>query len=138
MEARAPPPPRTLSYHPHSAQRQIARARAVGSVTAPTPAHPAPKEQGQRAPAARLEDTCPPRTARPPGGWPGPAALVLWARGVPVWGPVTDRSCKLALRAVGVAGGRPWGGASCIHEGCLCSGTLPVAFPPRLQNALFW
>ena len=33
--------------------------------------------------------------------------------------------CELALRAVGVATGRPAGGASCLREGCPGSGTLP-------------
>ena len=41
---------------------------------------------------------------------PGPASDWLWVRGAWAWGPVTNptaRSCKLALRAVGAARGRP-------------------------------
>ena len=42
------------ALHPHSPQCQLARAWAVGSVTDPHTRTPAPKEQGQWAPAARL------------------------------------------------------------------------------------
>ena len=52
-------------------------------------------------------------TARPVGGLPGPTTHWLWARGGAGVGtchqPHSARSCKLALRAVGAARGRPGG-----------------------------
>ena len=57
----------------------------------------------------------PPPTARPLGGLPGPTTHWLWVRGGPGVGtchqPHSARSFELALRAVGVARGRPGGGA---------------------------
>ena len=50
------PPPRALSCHPHSAQSQLAGARAVGLVTGPharSPPHPQPVGSGPRQPAQR-------------------------------------------------------------------------------------
>ena len=47
-------PPRAPSCRPHSAQSQLARARAVGLVTGPharTPPHPQPVGSGPRQPA---------------------------------------------------------------------------------------
>ena len=49
-------PPRAPSCHPHSAQSQLARARAGGLVTGPhacTPPHPEPVGSGPRQPAQR-------------------------------------------------------------------------------------
>ena len=49
-------PPRAPSCRPHSAQSQLARARAVGLVTGPharTPPHPQPVGSGPRQPAQR-------------------------------------------------------------------------------------
>ena len=49
-------PPRAPSCHPHSAQSQLERARAVGLVTGPharTPPHPQPVGSGARQPAQR-------------------------------------------------------------------------------------
>ena len=49
-------PPWAPSCRPHSAQRQLARARAVGLVTGPharTPPHPQPVGSGPRQPAQR-------------------------------------------------------------------------------------
>ena len=55
----------------------------------------------------------PPPTARPLGGPPGPTTRWLWARGGAGVGtrhqPHSAPSCELALRAVGVAQGRPGG-----------------------------
>ena len=55
----------------------------------------------------------PPPTARPLGGLPGPTTHWLWVRGGAGVGtrhqPHSARSCELALRAVGVARGRPGG-----------------------------
>ena len=55
----------------------------------------------------------PPPTARPLGGLPGPTTHWLRVRGVAGVGtrhqPHSARSCELALRAVGVAGGRQGG-----------------------------
>ena len=52
-------------------------------------------------------------TARPLGGLPGPTTHLLWVRGAAGVGtrpqPHSARSCELALRAVGAAGGRPGG-----------------------------
>ena len=54
------------------------------------------------------------RPAVPRGGRPGPVARVSRSRVVLAWGtqhrPHSVRSCKPALRVVGVAGGRPRGG----------------------------
>ena len=76
----------------------------------------------------------PPPTARPPGGLPGPTTHWLWVRGVAGVGirhqPHSARSCELALRAVGAARGRPWGGASCLGVGRPGSGALP---PPTAR-----
>ena len=49
-------PPRAPSYRPHSAQSQLARARAEGLVTGPharTPPHPQPMGSGPRQPTQR-------------------------------------------------------------------------------------
>ena len=49
-------PPGAPSCRPHSAQSQLARARAVGLVTGPharTPPHPEPVSSGPRQPAER-------------------------------------------------------------------------------------
>ena len=49
-------PPRAPSCRPHSAQSQLARARALGLVTGPharTPPHPQPVGSGPRQPAQR-------------------------------------------------------------------------------------
>ena len=55
----------------------------------------------------------PPPAARPLGGLPGLTTHWLWVRGGPGVGtrhqPLSARSCELALRAVGVARGRPGG-----------------------------
>ena len=55
----------------------------------------------------------PPPTTRPFGLGPGPTHHWLWVRGVAGVGtshqPHSARSCELALRAVGAAGGRPGG-----------------------------
>ena len=55
----------------------------------------------------------PPRAARPLGGLPGPTTHWLWVRGAAGVGtrhqPHSARSCELALRVVGAAGGRPGG-----------------------------
>ena len=77
---------------------------------------------GTRAPvggASRLgvgrpgSGALPPPTARPLGGLPGPITNWLWVRGFAGVGtrhrPHSARSCELALRAVGVARGRPGG-----------------------------
>ena len=52
-------------------------------------------------------------TARPLGGLPGPTTHWLWVRGGACVGtchqPHSARSCELALRDVGAAGGRPGG-----------------------------
>ena len=57
--------------------------------------------------------TLPPPTARPLGGLPGPTTHWLWLRGGAGVGtrhqPQSARSCRLALRAVGAARGRPGG-----------------------------
>ena len=55
-QAGGAPPPRAPSCRPHSAQSQLARARAVGLVTGPqarTPPHPQPVGSGPRQPAQR-------------------------------------------------------------------------------------
>ena len=49
-------PPRAPSWGPHSAQSQLARARAVRMVTGPHAHTPAPASIGERAPAARPKD----------------------------------------------------------------------------------
>ena len=76
----------------------------------------------------------PPPTARPLGGLPGPPTHWLWARDVAGVGthhqPHRARSCELALRAVGAAGGHPGGGASCLGVGRPGSGALP---PPSAR-----
>ena len=55
----------------------------------------------------------PPPTARPLGGLPGPTTNLLWVRGGAGVGtrhqPHSARPCRLALRAVGAARGRPGG-----------------------------
>ena len=55
--------------------------------------------------------------ARPWSGRPGPVARMSWARLVWAWGTqhrlYSVRTCKLAWRAVGMAGGRPLGGVPC-------------------------
>ena len=61
----------------------------------------------------------PPPTARPLGGLPGPTTHWLWVRRGAGVGtrhqPHSARSCELALRAVGVARGRPGGAApACV------------------------
>ena len=65
----------------------------------------------------------PPPTARPPGGLPGPTTHWLWVRGDAGVGtrhqPHSARSCELALRAVGAAGGCPGGR---LLPGCGMSG----------------
>ena len=76
----------------------------------------------------------PPSTARPLNGLPGPTTHLLWVRGGAGVGtphqPHSARSCKLALRAVGAARGRPGGGASCLSLGRRRSGSLP---PPTAR-----
>ena len=62
----------------------------------------------------RLGSGTPPSpAARPLGGLPGPTTHWLWVRGGAGVGtrhqPHSARSCELALRAVGAAGGRPGG-----------------------------
>ena len=83
-----------------------------------------------------------PPTACPPGGRPGPAAVVLWPRRVRVWVPVTDpitRALASSLCAlwglqevVGVAG------ASCLHESFPWLGTRPppTAYPRGRRSGL--
>ena len=76
----------------------------------------------------------PPPPASPLGGLLGPTTHWLWVRGVAGVGtrhqPHSARSCELALRAVGVARGRPGGGASCLGVGRPGSGALP---PPTAR-----
>ena len=73
-------PPRAPSCRPHSAQSQLARARAVGLVTGPhtsTPPHPQSVGSGPRQPAQRAgsrgSESAQPRTPHTParGGPPG-------------------------------------------------------------------
>ena len=72
----------------------------------------------------------PPPTARPLGGLPGPTTHWLWVRGGAGMGtrhqPHSARSLELALHAVRVARGRPWGGAFCMGVGRPGSGALPA------------
>ena len=76
----------------------------------------------------------PPPTARPLGGPPGPTTHWLWVRGGAGVGtrhqPHSARSFELALHAVRVARGRPWGGAFCMGVGRPGSGALP---PPTAR-----
>ena len=76
----------------------------------------------------------------PGGGQPGPVAHVSRARVVRVWGtqhrPHSAHSCELALRAVGVAGGRPQGVALRRCEGGLKSGTRPPPGCPASERAV--
>ena len=76
----------------------------------------------------------PPPTARPFGRAAGahyPLAVGAGAAGVGTrHEPHSMRSCKLALRAVGAARGRPGGGASCLGVGRPGSGALP---PPTAR-----
>ena len=68
---------------------------------------------------------------------PGPTTHWLRVRGVRAWGPVTNptaRSCRLALRAVGEARGRP-GGASCLAVGRPGSGAFPASTARPLGRA---
>ena len=71
-------PPRAPSCPPHSAQSQLARARAVGLVTGPharTPPHPQPVGSGPRQPAQKAGSR----------GWEsaGPRTPHTQARGAP-------------------------------------------------------
>ena len=74
--------------------------------------------------------TLPPRTVRPWGRRPGPAALASSGAGSASVGarhqPHIARSCELALCAVGGSRRLPVGGASCLCEGCPGSDTLPT------------
>ena len=76
----------------------------------------------------------PPPTARPLGGLPGPTTHWLWVRGGAGVGTRhqthSERSCELALRALGAATGCPGGGASCLGVGRPGSGALP---PPTAR-----
>ena len=76
----------------------------------------------------------PPPSARPLGGLLGPTTHWLWVRGgagvATRQQPHSARSFELVLRAVGAAGGRPGGGASCLGVGCPVSGALP---PPTAR-----
>ena len=82
----------------------------------------------------------PPPTARPLGGLPGPTTHWLWVRGGAGVGtrhePHSARSCKLALRAVGAARGRPGGGGRLL-PGCGASvvGRSPVPDCPPSGRA---
>ena len=71
----------------------------------------------------------PPPTARLLRGLPGPTTHWLWVRGAAGVGtrhqPHSARSFELALHAVGAAGGRPGGGASCLAVGRPGSCALP-------------
>ena len=80
------PPPRAPSCRPHSAQRQLARARAVGLVTGPharTSPHPQPVGSGPRQPAQRAGirgwESARPRTPHTQAGGapPPPGTLML-------------------------------------------------------------
>ena len=51
------PPPGTPSRHPHSEQRRLARAHAVGPVQGPLPAPTAPGTRGSRNPGYTLRRT---------------------------------------------------------------------------------
>ena len=66
----------------------------------------------------------PPPTARPLGGLPEPTTHWLWTRGGAGVGtrhqPHSARSCELALRAVGVARGRPGGAPPAWVWGVRC------------------
>ena len=76
----------------------------------------------------------PPPTARPLGGLPGPTTHWLWVRGAAGVGTHhqthSARSCKLALRAVGAARGRPGGAPSAwvwgVRGGALSRPQLPA------------
>ena len=74
-------PPRAPSCRPHSAQSQLARARAVGLVTGPharTPPHPQPVCSGPRQPAQRAGsrgwESARPRTPHTKAGGAPPRA----------------------------------------------------------------
>ena len=96
--------------------------RAWGPVTNPTARALACCGGGLRVPGGGASclgvwrpgsGALPPPTARPLGGLRGPTTHCLWVRGGAGLGtrhqPHSARSCELALRAVGAAGGRPGG-----------------------------
>ena len=99
---RAEAPPRAPSCHPHSAQSQLARARAVGLVTGPharIPPHPQPVGSGPRQPAQRAGslESARPRTPHTEAGGVPPRA--------PSCRPHSAQSQLEKARAVGLVTG---------------------------------
>ena len=84
---------------------------------------------------------------RPRGGWPATVVRGVWCQALslprpPVlWGgqdrPHSVRPCGPALLPVGVAEGRPWGGAFHHCEGHLRSGAVPYP-TARPLGGLSW
>ena len=94
-------PPRAPSCRPHSAQSQLARARAVGLVTGPhvrSPPHPQPVGSGPRQPAQRAGSR----------GWEStrPRTPHTQARGDPLKDPHAAPTARKSARC-GVGDGSP-------------------------------
>ena len=153
----APPPPtvRSLGGLLGSTTRVLwARACGGGAQCCPLGLHalwglPAAGVAGGRArggwPATVVRGVwcqalySPNRPSSGAGSW-GTATRVFWVRLVRAWGPSTGCStaCALAgpaLLAVGLAEGRPWGGAFDHCEGRLVSGVVPPPVARPLERA---
>ena len=151
-------PPRAPSCRPHSAQSQLARARAVGLVTDPharTPPHPQPVGSGPRQPAQRAGsrewESARPRTphTQARGAPPRHPHAAPTARKSARYG-VGDRSPRPQSPAPTASGNRapaarPEGGQSGVgerptpdapHPGRRCPPGAPSCRPNSAQSQL--